>query len=69
MYQLVIQLTPWTGGDFDTLVALEDRLITIGLGDFGRLLVVVHTDRDGIIRVISARTATPRERRGYERQA
>jgi uncharacterized protein len=45
----------------------EDRFVTIGLGDFGRLLVVVHTDRDGIIRIISARAATPRERRAYER--
>ena len=46
----------------------ENRLITIGFGDFGRLLVVVHTDEDGIIRIISARAATPRERRSYERR-
>ena len=45
----------------------EDRFVTIGLGELGRLLIVVHTDRDGIIRIISARAATPRERRGYER--
>ena len=45
----------------------EDRLITMGFGYFGRLLVVVHTDEDGIIRIISARTATPRERRDYEK--
>src|SRR5262245_15113850 len=25
----------------------EDRFITLGLSDFGRLLVVCHTDRDG----------------------
>ena len=47
----------------------EDRFVTIGIGDFGRLLVVVYMDRDGIIRIISARAATPRERRSYEQQA
>ena len=45
----------------------ENRYITFGLSDFGRLLVVSHTDDDGVIRIISARTATPRERRSYER--
>jgi uncharacterized DUF497 family protein len=31
-----------------------------------RLLVVVHTDREDVIRIISAREATRRERRDYE---
>jgi uncharacterized protein len=44
----------------------ENRYITFGLSDFGRLLVVCHTDDEGVIRIISARTATPRERRSYE---
>jgi uncharacterized DUF497 family protein len=47
----------------------EERYITIGLSDFGRLLVVCHTDVEYVIRVISARTATPRERRSYEQNA
>jgi len=41
----------------------ESRYITFGLSDFGRLLVVCHTDDQDVIRIISARTATPRERR------
>ena len=43
----------------------EDRLITIGLSLVGRVLVVVHTERGDNIRIISARLATPRERRVY----
>jgi len=46
---------------------VEDRFITFGLSDFGRLLVVSHTDVEDVIRIISARTATPHERRAYER--
>lgn len=46
---------------------VEDRLVTLGLSDFGRLLIVCHTDTGEIIRIISARAATPGERRGYER--
>ena len=43
----------------------EDRLVTIGLSYLGRILVVVHTERGDNIRIISARLATPRERRMY----
>ena len=43
----------------------EDRLISIGLSDRGRILVVVHTERGDNIRIISTRVATPRERRAY----
>jgi uncharacterized DUF497 family protein len=46
----------------------EDRLITIGVSDFSRLLVVCHTDREGRLRLISARPAMLRERRSYDRQ-
>jgi uncharacterized protein len=46
---------------------VEDRLVTFGLSDFGRLLVVCHTDDGETIRIISARAATRRERRAYER--
>lgn len=44
----------------------ETRLITYGLASDGRLLVVSHTERDGVIRIISARVATPKERKRYE---
>ena len=43
----------------------EKRYVTIGADDTGRILVVVHTYRDAGIRIISARTATPRERKQY----
>jgi uncharacterized DUF497 family protein len=46
----------------------EDRFITFGVSNTGRVLVVVHTDRDERIRIISARPATPYERRLYEEE-
>ena len=44
----------------------EDRYITMGLSALGRLLIVSHTDRGDKVRLISAREASPRERRDYE---
>ena len=44
----------------------EDRYVLIGQTYRGRLVVVVHTDREGVTRLISARIAEPRERRSYE---
>jgi uncharacterized DUF497 family protein len=44
----------------------EDRFILIGQASAGILVVVAHTDRDGTIRIISARMASKRERRDYE---
>jgi len=44
----------------------EERYVTIGLDALGRLLVVVSTWRDDRPRLISARRATPQERRQYE---
>ncbi len=46
----------------------EDRYITIGTSDRGRVLVVAHTDRDDRTRIISARKATRRERKTYEEE-
>ena len=43
----------------------EERYITIGLSQRGRLLLVAHTDRAGQIRIISARKATKREEKFY----
>ena len=44
----------------------EDRFITLGMDALGRVLVVVYTWREDRPRIISARKATPRERRQYE---
>lgn len=45
----------------------EDRYIDIGLSDRHRLLVVVYTEREARIRIISCRKAEPAEQRQYER--
>ena len=47
----------------------ENRLITLGFSAQGQLLVVCHTERRGAIRIISARRATPRERKRHENEA
>lgn len=44
----------------------EERFITIGADALGQLLVVVWTSQGERLRLISARRATPRERRQYE---
>ena len=44
----------------------EFRFISLGRSSTGRLLVVSYTERGARIRIISAREATPRERRQYE---
>lgn len=44
----------------------EDRCVTIGSDPQGRILVVVHAWRGEMIRLISARRATRRERRAYQ---
>ena len=46
----------------------EDRLVTIGMSFRRRLLVVVHLEEESRIRLISARRATPSERRDYENE-
>ena len=44
----------------------EERLVTTGYSEKQRLLVVVHTERGDVIRIISARKATSYERKTYE---
>jgi uncharacterized DUF497 family protein len=44
----------------------EDRFLTFGQSERGRLLVVSHTDRKNCTRIIRARRATRKERKGYE---
>jgi uncharacterized DUF497 family protein len=46
----------------------ERRWISIGMDWLGRVLVVVYTWRGEAVRLISARPATPRERKQYEEQ-
>ncbi len=43
----------------------EERYLTIGFSSRGTLLLVAHTDRGGVIRIISARRAAPREELFY----
>lgn len=43
----------------------EQRFITTGSDATGQILVVIYTFRGENIRIISAREATPRERRQY----
>jgi len=45
---------------------VEERFISIGESDRGRVLTVVHTDRGEAIRLINCRRATAAERATYE---
>ena len=45
---------------------VDERFINIGVSAKGRILVLIHTERLGNIRIISCRKATVRERRHYE---
>ena len=44
----------------------EDRYLNLGRSYMGQILVVIHTQRDEAIRIISARKATRSEQRAYE---
>jgi uncharacterized protein len=44
----------------------EDRFLSMGLSVDGRLLVVSHTDRGDVVRIISARVASRRKRKDYQ---
>jgi uncharacterized protein len=59
--------TPGLYTDFDSHHSInEPRYISIGFSDRGRLLLVVHTERENVTRIISARPCTPREARFYD---
>ena len=45
---------------------MEERYINIGLSAKNRVIVLIHTERQSKIRIISCRKATARERRHYE---
>jgi uncharacterized DUF497 family protein len=57
----------------ERVVAGEERWQTIGSVDGALILVVAHTVRsensDEVIRIISARKATPSERKRYEKSS
>ena len=44
----------------------ERRFIVVGVSEKGRMLVVAHADEGDVIRIISAREPTRRERGFYE---
>ncbi|HEX5761043.1 MAG TPA: BrnT family toxin [Thermoanaerobaculia bacterium] len=44
----------------------ERRYVLLGLSDRQKLLAVMFTEQEETIRIISARRATRRERKGYE---
>ena len=46
---------------------VESRLNAIGKTHQGKLLLVVYTQRESLIRIISARTASKKERQIYEK--
>jgi uncharacterized protein len=44
----------------------EERFLTTGLSKQQRVVIVWHTEREDVVRIIGAREATSRERRTYE---
>ena len=53
----------------DAITAVDEtRMLTLGRDAMGRVLVVAYTSRGDRIRLISARRATPGERRQYLRK-
>lgn len=50
----------------DSTAQGEQRFVVIGMDHLWRLLVVVYTDREDRVRLISARPATRSERKQYE---
>lgn len=57
---------PLVVGDDKEHSAMEDRLYALGQTDAGRLLFVVFTIRGRLIRVISARDMSRKERKAYQ---
>ena len=44
----------------------EHRYLIMGQSTAGRLLIVAYTERDDVVRLISAREVTSAERKAYE---
>jgi uncharacterized DUF497 family protein len=49
--------------------AEEERFLLVGVSEFRRVLIVISVERGEVLRLISARKATPEERRSYEESA
>ncbi len=47
--------------------AEEHRYLIIGTSESGRVLIVSYTERDNVVRLISARELTSAERKAYEK--
>lgn len=56
-----------TGADPDHSIT-EQRYVTFGVSEKGRLVAVSHTEKGEIIRIISARKASKGERKFYEEE-
>lgn len=46
--------------------ASEEPYVNVGTSSKGRVLVVIHTEREGGVRLMSCRKATSNERMAYE---
>jgi uncharacterized protein len=46
----------------------EHRFLIVGESNAGRLLIISFTERENLIRIISAREITAQERKDYERE-
>ena len=53
----------------DTHSDQEQRFVTLGMSDIGRVLVICHTVIGENVRLISARKATRHERKLYEKES
>ncbi len=51
----------------EQLVDGERRFVSVGSDSIGRILIIVYVYKEDSIRMISARKATPRERKAYEK--
>jgi len=51
----------------EQIVSNEQRFVTVGSDAVGRIIAVVYSYRTDSIRLISARKATPAERKYYEK--
>ena len=47
----------------------EERFISVGLSDRGRILLVAYTEAASVVRIISAREADKYERRQYRERS
>ncbi len=51
----------------ELVVAAEQRFVSIGSDAVGRIITIVYAYRADTVRLISARKATPMERKQYEK--